>query len=92
MFCRHLKSLWNLESNDILAEKNRFYQSQEIKSQFLLSRDFLSAGNSMKQDGFGDAFTSRRIEELNVLMLEIETVALNVVMCWDVWTAELQRY
>ena len=71
MFCRHLKSFWNLESNDILAEKKRFYQSQEIKSQFLLSRDFLSAGRSMKQDGFGDAITSRRIEELNVLMLEI---------------------
>jgi hypothetical protein len=37
----------------------------------------------VKQDGSGHASTSRRIEELNVLMLEIETVADNVVTCWN---------
>ena len=46
----------------------------------------------MKLDGSSVVSTSQGIEELIVLSLEIKTVAVEVVMCYDVWTAELQSY
>jgi hypothetical protein len=46
----------------------------------------------MKHDGSGAASTSQRIEEFNVLLLEIEAAAMEVVVSYCAWTAELQRY
>ena len=46
----------------------------------------------MKQDGSFDVPTSEGIEELILLLLETETLAVNVVMILDVGTVELQKH
>ena len=78
MFCRHIGSFWNFESQDFVVKKKCFYQSQEEKSQFLPSRDFFSASRNIKQDGSGAISSSQRVEEYNVLLLEIEATAAQV--------------
>ena len=45
----------------------------------------------MKEDGSGAASSSQRIEDFNLLLLEIEAAAAQVVVCHGVWTAELQN-